>query len=172
MAENSIPGAAPATDTLLHAYLAARYRVRLDDGHWLAVAIGRHIPAELVQALSPGSASRLTLITAWNPQSLVRSASANAAADAALRAELDALGRPTLRAAAADADGGWEERGWLVEGLDAATADVLARRYDQAGLLHWDAREPVRLRMYRARPMPGGTLGDIRWVDWMAPESP
>jgi len=41
MAENSIPGAAPAMVALLHAYLAARYRVRLHDGRRLSLAIGR-----------------------------------------------------------------------------------------------------------------------------------
>lgn len=172
MAENSIPDAPPATGILLHAYLAARYRVRLDDGRWLDLWIGRPAPAELVHALHIGPASRLTLVTAWNPQSVVQLAAANAAADATLRAELDALGRPALRTAAADADGGWEERGWLVEGLDAAAADALARRYGQAGLLHWPARGPVRLRMYRARPTAGDTEGGARWVDWVATESP
>ena len=172
MAENSIPGAAPATDILLQAYLAARYRVRLDDGHWLALAIGRPAPAELVRTLSLGSVSRLTLVTAWNPQSLVQPAAANAVADATLRAELDALGRPIRRARATGADGGWEEPGWLVEGLDAAGADALARRYGQAGLLHWDARDPVRLRMYRTRPLEGTGDVDARWVDWIAPDLP
>ena len=44
-----------------------------------------------------------------------------------------------------------------------ATADALARRHDQAGILHWPRGAPVRLRMYRERP-PRNRTG---WVDWV-----
>ncbi len=89
---------------------------------------------------------------------------ANAAADATLRWELEALGLVRRRSVASDADARWEEPGWLVAGLDAAAADALARRHGQAAILHWRQGEPVRLRMYRARPE---GHGEHRWVDWM-----
>ena len=165
MAQNSIPRAAPATAApttaaLLAAYLAAHYRVRLGDGRWLALDIGRPAPAELERAL-PGAT--FTLVSACNPQSVVQAPVANEAADAALRSELDALGLATLRTVASDADGRWKEPGWLVAGLETAAADGLARRYDQAGILHWRQGEAVRLRIHR--PRPAGTAR--RWVDWI-----
>lgn len=189
MAQNSIPRRVPATARLLTAYLGAHYRVYLDDRAWLALEIGQPAPATLAQSLP---ATPCTLVTAWNPQSVARSREANDAADAALHAELDGLGVPVLRALAGQAhDDGvvpafgragprrdaseprsgqdWSEPGWLVGGLDTAATDALARRYGQAGILHWRQGEPVRLRMYRPPP-----AGHDRhpWVDWVpAPPS-
>ncbi|MBO9717102.1 MAG: DUF3293 domain-containing protein [Pseudoxanthomonas sp.] len=163
--------------TLLAAYLGAHYRAWLDDGAWVVLEIGQPAPAELERALP---ASRFTLVTAWNPQSVLRTQEANDAADAALRAELDRLGVPRLRALAGSGEGSgqvsrghvrpepggvedWSEPGWLVGGLDDAAADALARRYHQAGILHWRQGEAVRLRIHR--PRPAGTAH--RWVDWI-----
>src|SRR5262245_5412754 len=106
MAQNSIPGAAPATaapttTALLAAYVGARYRVRLDDGAWVALEIGQPPPAALTTALS---ATPCTLVSAWNPQSVVWTREANDAADAALGAELEGLGLPRLRALAGSGD--------------------------------------------------------------------
>ncbi|AKC85549.1 DUF3293 domain-containing protein [Pseudoxanthomonas suwonensis] len=159
MAQNSIPSGAPSTQALLEAYLAAVYRVELDDGTTLPLHVGQPAPAALERAMP---ATAWTLVTAWNPQSVPRSGAANDAADAMLRAELDALGLAKLRAGGGSDDGDWEERGWLVAGLDAAAADALARRYGQAGILHWAQGQPVRLRMYR--PRPGGDA--TPHVDW------
>jgi hypothetical protein len=187
MTQNSIPHAAPAatapdTMTLLAAYLGAHYRVWLDDGAWVVLEIGQPAPAELAQSLP---ARWFTMVTAWNPQSVMRTQDANDAADAALRAELDRLGLPRLRALAGSGEGSgqvfpgqvsrghvrsepggledWSEPGWLVGGLDAAAADALAGRYDQTGILHWRQGEAVRLRIHR--PRPAGTAH--RWVDWI-----
>ena len=162
MAQNSIPGAAPSTASLLAAYLAARYRVHLDDGRWLELEIGRPAPAELERVVP---ASNFTLASAWNPQSVVLADAANEAADAALRSELDALALTTLRTVASDTDGRWRELGWLVAGLGTPAADALARRYDQAGILHWRQGEPVRLRMFRAQPTGHEADPRVDWVD-------
>lgn len=183
MAQNSIPRRAPATDRLLAAYLGARYQVCLDGRAWSVLEIGQPAPAALAEFLP---ATPCSLVTAWNPQSVTRSREANEAADAALRAELDGLGVPVLRALAGQAEDGfvpdfgragprrdapgpcprqdWSEPGWLLGGLDTAATDALARRYGQAGILHWRQGEPVRLRMYR--PPPAGH-DRHRWVDWV-----
>ncbi|WP_372013185.1 DUF3293 domain-containing protein [Pseudoxanthomonas sp. 10H] len=167
MAHEGLSRAAPATGVLLRAYLAARYRVHLGHGEWLALVVGRPAPAELARTFPAASGSPLTLVTGWNPQSRPQPAASNLAADAALRAELDALHRPVLRTTSGDVDGHWEEPGWLVAGLDTATADRLARRYGQAGLLHWRPGDPVRLRMYRTPPSGAAADADARWVDWV-----
>lgn len=148
MAQDSIPAATPASDALLAAYLAARYRFEL-AGRWWPLAIGQPAPAALPPA---GTARNWSLLTACNPQSVLQPPAVNAAADAALRAELDATGLTVLRTMASAADGGWEEPGWLVGGLGDGEADALACRYGQAGILHWREGEVVRLRMYRPGP--------------------
>ncbi|GEM_PF-1107776 len=75
-----------------------------------------------------------------------------------------------MRAIATDAGGRREERGWLSE-ASTRPAPMPGRRYGQAGLLHWNAREPVRLRMYRARPGPVHPPCGAGPVDRVAPAS-
>ncbi|MBB6064594.1 DUF3293 domain-containing protein [Pseudoxanthomonas broegbernensis] len=147
-----------ATPELLGAYLAALYRVRLDGGE-MALRIGQPAPPVLAHALPAAS---WTLVTAWNPQSVPRDEASNHAAGAALEAELHARGLAVLPAEAGDADDGWHEPGLLVADVPAREADAIARRYGQAGLLHWRMGQPVRLRMYRPRP-PGDRTPHVDW---------
>jgi len=172
MAHKYIPGmrpgvgTQPATDpptwigALLEAYLAARYEVRGPAGP-LVLRVGEAAPPALAEALPARS---WTLLTAWNPGSRSRDHASNRLADAALQADLDALGLRRLPASNSDGGGQWHEPGWLVADLGTAGADTLARRYSQAGILHWPAGEAVRLRMYLARP-PG--VAGSPWVDWV-----
>ena len=151
------------TTTLLEAYLAAVYRAQV-EGASLPLRVGEPAPAlDAAMPAAPGAVATWTLVTAWNPQSCAQDAGVNATADAALQAWLRARGLQAWPAVGGSADGQWEEHGWLVAGLEAATADALARRHDQAGILHWSRGAPVRLRMYRERP-PGNRTG---WVDWV-----
>lgn len=159
MAQNSIPATSLPTEALLAAYLAARYRFEL-AGRWWPLVVGQLAPAELVRA---GPARSWSLLTAHNPQSVTRPPAVNAEANAALRAELEVCGHPVLPATASAADGGWEEPGWLASSLEDDEADALARRYGQAGILHWRAGGPVRLRMYRPRT----AVTPCRNVDWV-----
>jgi hypothetical protein len=145
------------TAGLLKAYLDARYEVELAAGRVL-LHVGQPAPA-LERALP---APCYALLTAWNPQSEPREDEANRAADADLQAELTALALTRLRAHGGDGVGHWHEPGWLVAGLEAAQADHLARRYGQAGILHWRHGEPVRLRMYGPRP-PGDLPPHVDW---------
>ncbi|WP_024890757.1 DUF3293 domain-containing protein [Luteimonas huabeiensis] len=148
---------------LLDAYLHARYAVQA-GGRWRALRIGAPPPSALLRAL-PG-ATRFGVITAWNPGSVPCDARRNAAADRRLRAALDALSPVApLRTRACAPDGGWQEPGWLVPGLEAATLDALARRFGQLGTLHWAAGGPVRLRMDAAPPP--GAAERSPYVDWL-----
>lgn len=165
MAKNSIPAVVPPTGPLLLTYLAAAYRVLLAEG-LVPLTIGQPAPTALAQALP---ARDWTLVTAWNPQSVPCDDATNALADSAMVAELEALAARRLRASASDAQGQWHEDGWLVADLGADAADDLARRYGQAGILHWRQDQPVRLRMYR---VPADGDHAQRWVDWVqAPSS-
>lgn len=138
----------PMSRDLLVAYLGAEYRID-PDGRALLLHVGAPAPPALARMLP---AARYTLVTAWNPRSQPRDHACNHAADAALRTELAMHGLACLRACASDGNGRWHEPGWLVAGLRARRADALARRLGQAGVLHWEAGTPVRLRMYLPRP--------------------
>ena len=150
--------------TLFDAYLRARYAVHA-GGRWRALRIGAAPPPSLLRTL-PGLA-RFGVITACNPGSAPWDAQRNAAADRRLRAALDALAAAApLRTRACAPDGGWQEPGWLVPGLDTATLDRLARRFGQLGTLHWAAGGKVRLRM-DAAPPPGAAAAHPH-ADWRA----
>lgn len=162
MAHTHVPPPAQAAASLLAAYLAARYEVR-GPRKRLRLRIGRPAPQALAALLPAGD---WTLLTAWNPGSRVVPEADNLDADATLQADLDALGLRRLPAAGNDGAGQWHEPGWLVADLGSTRADALARRYGQAGVLHWKAGDPVRLRMYLA---PTPEISTSPWVDWAVP---
>lgn len=143
---------------LATAYAAAEYVVVL-DGDPLPLRVGE--PARDLEAYVP--ASRYSFITAWNPASEPRSDAANEAADALLVAQLDTLGASRHAGWAQDAAGRWREPGWLVAGLDESAVLRLAQEFGQAGVLDWEAGEPVRLRMLAPRPE-GDEVAHTEWI--------
>ena len=165
MAHKYIPATPPAPGELLAAYLDARYEVLAPGGSCLLRPGHRALPA-LAAALP---ATCWTVITAWNPGSRPRPEADNRQADAALQAELDALGLRRLPTLASDAEGNWPEPGWLVADLSTADTDALARRFGQAGVLHWRAGGAVRLRVYLAPPAEGLEGIDTGCVKWVVP---
>jgi hypothetical protein len=141
------------------AYASADYVVVL-DGEPLPLRVGE--PAADLEAYVP--ASRYAFITAWNPASQPRSDTANEAADALLVAQLEAAGVPRHPAWAQGPGGGWREPGWLVAGVGEDDLTRLAIEFGQAGVLDWEAGEPVRLRMLMPRPSVPAALAHIDWV--------
>ena len=155
MAQDGIPPV--DTTTLLEAYLAADYRAQV-EGASLPLRVGEPAPAlDAAVPAAPGAAAAWTVVTAWNPQSRPQGARANATADAALHAWLRARGLRAWPAVGGSVDAQWEEHGWLVAGLEAATADALARRHDQAGL----GRHRPGPRVLATRAPPGEAIGQI-----------
>ncbi|MDC7806604.1 DUF3293 domain-containing protein [Luteimonas sp BLCC-B24] len=146
--------------TLLHAYLAARYRWQ-SRSDWHDVIIG--LPTPGLDLRYPDVPS-YGLLSAWNPLSVPRSATENRRADKALEAELGATGLPCIPAFASAADRSWREPSWIVFGMPVEAFDALARRFGQLGTLWWRRECPVRLRMDARRP--DGLEGD-RDVDWL-----
>ncbi|WP_447730570.1 DUF3293 domain-containing protein [Pseudoxanthomonas suwonensis] len=165
MAHKHIPAMQPATRGLLGAYLEARYEVH-GPGGILLLRPGQPAPQGL-DAVLP--AARWTLITASNPGSQPRSGADNHRAHAILQAGLDALGLRRLPTLASDTQGNWPEPGWLVADLSTADTDALARRFGQAGVLHWRTGEAVRLRIYLAPPADGLEGIDTTCVEWVVP---
>lgn len=145
---------------LAAAYARARYAVVLDGD-----ALELHVGERAVDLEAYWPATRYGFITAWNPRSVPQSDSANETANAALVARLEAMGFRRHRAHAFDPRGQWREAGWVVENIDAALLDMLAREFGQAGVLAWASGEPVRLRMLLPRP----AHADLSAVDWVVP---
>lgn len=144
---------------LATAYAAAEYVVVL-DGDPLPLRVG--LPATDLEAYAP--AARYAFITAWNPASQPRSDTANEAADALLVAQLDEVGAVRHPAWAQDPAGGWREPGWLVAGLSEDDLLRLGLEFGQAGVLDWQAGEPVRLRMLMPRPTTAFGVANTEWV--------
>ncbi len=163
MVDAHIPPPPADSATLLAAYAAARYEVHAPGGV-LRLEPGVPAPPALARALP---ASTWTLLTAWNPGSRPCPEVDNRHADARLQRQLDGLGLRRLPAVNSDASGAWREPGWLVADLGTPAADALARCYGQAGILHWPAASPVRLRMYLPGPATATGGAAPGWVDWV-----
>ncbi|MCF7220191.1 DUF3293 domain-containing protein [Marilutibacter chinensis] len=144
---------------LASAYAAAHYAVVL-DGDVIAFRVGEH--AGDVEAY--WAARRYAFITAWNPASRPLSEEANNLADGRLVARIEGLDLVFHPAWASDHDRQWRESGWLVADLDPTVLDALATEFGQAGALHWEHGEPVRLRMLLARPPDCGELPSVEWL--------
>lgn len=146
--------------TLLAAYQDAEYRWQY-DGSWHDIVIG--LPTPGLELAYPSAAS-FGLLSAWNPHSVARSNEANRRADDALHAALVTAGHRFVPAFASAPNRTWREPGWLVMGMDAGPFDALARRFGQLGTLWWQPGQPVRLRMYVARPDQQSGDANVVWV--------
>ena len=145
--------------TLAHAFATSRFGAEL-GGDPVPFRVGE--TAADIEARLP--AQGYAFITAWNPEAEAQPIDENARDDDALVARLEAWGAQYRRTWAQDAQGGHREAGWLIAGIDAARADALGREFGQAGILAWNAGEPVRLHMLMPCP-PGGA--DLPHVDWI-----
>lgn len=145
---------------LAAAFAQADYAVRL-DGDTFRLKVGKL--AGDMEAYWP--AQRYAFITAWNPASQPQSDAINQRADSSLVAQLKAIGASHQPAWAEDATGDWREIGWLVAGLEPHMLDALAHEFGQAAVLHWEAGQPVRLKMYVQRPTLTPPVAHIDWVE-------
>lgn len=88
-----------------------------------------------IEGSSPGS--DFSIVTAWNPQSQPTPDSVNRVEDERLRQMLRALGENPIRVTGMSPDRSHREPGWTIE--NAATAERLAREFDQAALYRIEA---------------------------------
>lgn len=146
--------------SLMDAYLLAHYRWG-NDGQWRWLRVGELAPE--LEAAFP-QAGRFALVSAWDPQSVVRDKSVNRDEDAELNRLLVAGGY-TVRAAFSSApDRSWREPSWLVLDIDPDSLDALSRRFGQLATLSWERGRVVRLRMDAAAP---AGFGAFPCVDWL-----
>jgi hypothetical protein len=145
------PPAGPIDPSLAAAYRAAEYVVDAPDGPIvLRVGVASAPLAALMRALRVDTAA---LLTAHNPWSRPTGAHANAAAQAALEAELSARGVAQLPAENRDPRRAWPpEASVLALGLRAGPADALARRFGQNAWLRIDAPTAVAVLAF-TRPV-------------------
>lgn len=122
------------TDSRAAAYRAARYRVQDGEGT-VEIRIGKaSLDADAL--LAGHGVAQGVLVTAWNPGSAPQSEDRNEEAGRALAAELDRRGLARLPHLSSAPDGGWEEHGFLVLGMDAGDGLDLARDFGQAAIVH------------------------------------
>lgn len=129
-------------ETLLAAYRATAYRVRLARGGWAAIHIDAPLPRELLALVG---AHGWSVLTAWNPRSAPRPRANNRDAQHRLLDEL----KPCCEAivAAEGVGNGWREASLFAIGPDAATMDTYAGRYQQSAYVYGEAAGPAMLRI-------------------------
>ena len=123
---------------LLRAYESTCWRVSLPDG---AVVLGLDTPA-------PPLLRGTGIITGWNPESVIRSRSANEAANLALRQSLLSAGATLFPALAGE--GVWEEPGFAVAGLGRGTLVQFGERWGQNAVVWFDAAGQASLAVTRS----------------------
>jgi hypothetical protein len=129
-------------ETLLAAYRATIYRVRLARGGWAAIHIGAPLPPELLALVGTDCWS---VLTAWNPHSELGSRADNRDAQHRLLSELKTCCEAIV--AAEGVGSSWREASLFAVGPDTATMDTYARRYRQNAYVHGKAAGPAMLRI-------------------------
>lgn len=129
-------------DSLWTAYLRTQVRVALPDGGEALLTQADHG----VHGDWPfGDADHAWIITACNPRSVELPEQENLARHEALGRELHDAGATAYVTTGFDpADSGWHEPGYVVPALADDEAEVLARRWEQNALFHW---EPERFSL-------------------------
>jgi hypothetical protein len=82
-------------------------------------------------------AAPLVVVTAWNPDSVVRDREENGVRHRRLVGELDRLGLPHWPATGRDPDAPHHEEGVAVPGLSATEGVALGARHGQAAVYLW-----------------------------------
>lgn len=129
-------------ETLLAAYRATTYRVRLARGGWAAIRIDAPLPSELLALVG---ADCWNVLTAWNPYSERRSHADNRDAQHRLLSELKVCCDTIV--AAEGVGSRWREASLFAIGPETASMDSYARRYRQNAYVHGKAAGPAMLRI-------------------------
>lgn len=137
-------------DSLLAAYRATEYRVRLGCGGRAIILVDHPLPAPLADWAGNHPWG---FITAWNPRSRPRARTANRRAQrqllGALRRQPETL---AVHAAIGVGGDGWKEPSLFVIGPAPDLLDRLAERYGQNAYVHGQGQAPAQLRLL---PLPG-----------------
>jgi hypothetical protein len=132
-------------ETLIAAYRATDYRVRLGRGGWASIGVDHALPGPIQDEVGD---HRWGFITAWNPRSQSHDRITNCRAQRDL---LSALRELTETVAVHPAIGvgpdGWKEPSLFVIGPGPDLFDRLAQRFQQNAYLHGQGHAPAQLRL-------------------------
>lgn len=132
----------------LEAYAAADYRVDWPSGAFV-LNIGVR-SRDLARLYDEAGVETAAYLSAWNPFSQITPPEANAAAEAALEAELSSLAPATAPGWGADPSGAWPpERSTLALGLTLEEARRLAGAFRQNGFVWCGPDATPRLELMR-----------------------
>jgi hypothetical protein len=134
-------------ETLLAAYLATDYRVRLTRGGYASIHIKERVPTSLLSVIGTRP---WAVITSWNPQSVSQSRTRNRAAQHQLLAALRVLpSLLTVHGALGVGQSGWREPSLFTVGPDMRQLDTLATTFGQYAYVHGHADGKAQLRCLR-----------------------
>jgi hypothetical protein len=121
-------------DALLDAYRQTRFHVFADPIS-LTLRI-RERSAELAGLMAAQGASFAAYLTAENPASITTAVAENAARQAALKADLDAIGAVAMPGEGVGSDPAWPpEASWLAVGLTRDQACALGTKFGQNAIV-------------------------------------
>lgn len=120
-------------ESLLAAYRAAAYRVRLRQGGWATIRIDASLPTALAAIVGEHPWG---FITAWNPRSQTCDRASNREAQHKLLIALRNLLATQMVRAGIGADLHWKEQSLFVIGPDTASLDTVARSFEQNAYVH------------------------------------
>jgi hypothetical protein len=113
---------------------------------YLATLVSVELAGRLVDARAAADQlGPFHVITAWNPGHERPGDDANAAANAALRADLEALGCSPIRALGADPNSDHAEESWCVTGLTDTQARQIGAKFGQWAVFRISMSEQVVL---------------------------
>lgn len=125
---------------MIGAYLATEYQIWSKRPFVLRIGQQSDELAALYQEYAVSTAA---VLTAWNPRSELRPNAENEIAQAELISEIDRLALRQWSGHGADPTGEWPpEQSSLVLGLDLGTAQLLAYRFGQNGIV-WAGEDTV-----------------------------
>lgn len=134
-------------ESLLAAYRATDYRVRLSRGGTASIRIGQPLPAVLQQLAGKRPWG---FITAWNPASRRQPRARNRAAQRELLQCLRSVACGDIVAGVGAGADGWREPSLFVTGIDPSGLDDIARRFGQLGYVHGQGIAAAQLRLLDA----------------------
>ncbi|WP_430389380.1 DUF3293 domain-containing protein [Dyella sp. 20L07] len=136
-------------EALLAAYRATDYRVRLTNGGWASIRIGKPLPDAIQSFVRQ---RHWGFITAWNPRSQQQPRRTNRHSQRELlqairaQAEVNAI-YPGL---GVGGDNRWKEPSFFVIGPNTEVFDRLGQRFDQNAYVYGQGESPAQLRVLPA----------------------
>jgi Protein of unknown function (DUF3293) len=147
-------GDSSGSGDLLAAFLAAHYKVT-GTAQPFVLRLG-HRSAELASLHLANGANCSAFMTAWNPQSVIRSEADNRASQKRLESELAAIGVRLVTGSGEDPTGVWPgEPSVLAVGISRSEAERVGRKFGQRAIV-WSGESAIPELIDLAAPSQSG----------------